>query len=253
MQAACRSPASGCSLLSQFHMIQITTEKVPCLRDVWGDKNIQDPANVNCSVSVTLYNIVCAVFSSVKPDCALCHVSLQKLWSKPQCSQNLSVSFQADYSTTPTTMTQNVSVMLNCFWTVLHNELSMCRTPCDTMSDCTLRPKPGRRWSDTVSCLSSQACIVRTYCYWPLSILTISTLVMSLMNLHTKWFRPWCSKGMYENYLVGKMRREKVIDFDFFVCWREGGLNCLWSAGKAIFFCFPTHDWYFMSAFSCKI
>lgn len=57
------------------------------------------------------YTTLCSI--PYKPDCTLCHVSLQKLWSKPQCSQNLSLSFQAYYSTTPTTMTQNFSVMLS--------------------------------------------------------------------------------------------------------------------------------------------
>lgn len=136
------------------------------------------PVSVLTAVSVLPYTTVLAQCSILyKPDCTLCHVSLQKLWSKPQCSQNLSLSFQAYYSTTPTTMTQNSSVMLNCFCTVLNNEFSMCSTQCATMSDCTLRPEPGCRWSDSVSCVSSRACIVRTCCYLLLSVLTTSLLL----------------------------------------------------------------------------
>lgn len=114
-----------------------------------------------------------------KPDSTLCHVSPQKLCSKPQCSQNVSLSFQAYYSTTPTTMTQNSSVMLNCFSTVLNNEFSMCCTQCATMSECTWRPESRCRWSDTVSCVLQrwQALIVKTCCYLPLSTLMSSLLL----------------------------------------------------------------------------
>lgn len=89
-----------------------------------------------------------------KPDCALCHVSLQKMMIQASVFSELVPLFSSmHYSTTPTTMTQNASVMLNCFSTVLNSEFSVCSTQCATMSDCTLRPEPGCRWSDTVSCV----------------------------------------------------------------------------------------------------
>lgn len=121
-------------------MIQITSGKISVVSE-----------EMNCTYGLGRCYLTQRCSSLYKPECTLCHVSLEKLWSKLQCSQNLSQSFQAYYSTTPTSMTQNSSIMLNCCSTVLNNELSMWSTQCATASESTLRPMSGCRWNDTVS------------------------------------------------------------------------------------------------------
>lgn len=106
--------------------------------------------------------------------CTLCHVSLSKLWSRLQRSHNLSPSFQAYYSTTPTRMSHNSSIMLNRCRTVPNNELSIWSTQCAAASESTPRPMSGWRWDDAVSAADPTA-FVRTRCEDPLQFATIQT------------------------------------------------------------------------------
>lgn len=160
--------------------------------------------------------------------CTLCHVSLLKLWSRLQRSHNLSPSFQAYYSITPTRMSHNSSIMLNHCRTVPNNELSIWSTQCATASESILRPVSGWRWDDAVSAADPTA-FMRTRCEDLLQFATIQThdffspcthaawAVLNIMSSQTVVQTPLCQRCV-------KVRKEKQQILVSFLFWAD--LNC---------------------------
>lgn len=123
--------------------------------------------------------------------------------SKLQHMKNFSGTFQAYYSTTPTSMSQNSSIILNCCSTMRNNELSMCSTQCATTSQSTLWLMSGRGWNEAVSCVSYIMSIARMCC-------NVAEAVMNIMNWWT------VIQTLMYNYL-------KMIRWELH--WREDGLD----------------------------